>query len=213
MKPPKPSRKLNRYTTLPVLLDLLTRKKLVLLDPNRWEDRSDAELIIEYKKIEHISKLFAICFCIGNETIHAWKAYAEGISGCCIQFDENKLIESLDGNRQIRYHDVMYCKTKKIYSNNIKLMPFIKRWPYRIEREFRILWEGDIQENRTEIEINLDSISRITVSQDMPTSIKSLIREICYTNPTIQVNSSTIFRNVKFIETVKKSISESTARR
>lgn len=30
--------KLNRFTTLPVLLDLLQRKKLVLLDPDKWDE-------------------------------------------------------------------------------------------------------------------------------------------------------------------------------
>ena len=33
-----------------VLLDLLRRKKLVLLSPDKWEDRNDGEIISEYKK-------------------------------------------------------------------------------------------------------------------------------------------------------------------
>ena len=36
-------KKLNRFTTLPVLLDLLKRKRLVLLDPAVWEDKNDSE--------------------------------------------------------------------------------------------------------------------------------------------------------------------------
>lgn len=41
--------KLNRFTTLPVLLDLLQRQKLTLLDPKSWEDKNDSEIILEYK--------------------------------------------------------------------------------------------------------------------------------------------------------------------
>jgi len=44
------SRKLNRYTSLPILLDLLRRRKIVLVDPSTWEDRNDADIIKEYQK-------------------------------------------------------------------------------------------------------------------------------------------------------------------
>jgi hypothetical protein len=54
--------KLNRYTTLPVLLDLLKRQRLVLLDPKSWEDRNDAGVMREYKKRKKARRLFALCF-------------------------------------------------------------------------------------------------------------------------------------------------------
>jgi len=108
MKTEKTPRKLNRYTTLPVLLNLLRMKKIVLLDPSAWEDRNDAEIILEYKKRKKIRKLFAICFGIGDETIHHWKTYADGISGCCIEFDEKKLLKSFKGINEIRLGDVTY---------------------------------------------------------------------------------------------------------
>ncbi len=54
--------RLNRFTTLPVLLDLLERKKLVLLDPKSWDDKNDTEVILAYKKKAKIENLFALCF-------------------------------------------------------------------------------------------------------------------------------------------------------
>jgi hypothetical protein len=167
MKTKQKSRKLNRYTTLPVLLDLLRRKKIVLIDPSTWEDRNDAEIILEYKNRNEITKLFAVCFGIGDETIHHWKTYASGISGCCIEFDENKLLTSFDGIKEVRWGEVNYKKINEVRENTIKLsiIPFVKRWPYRCENEFRILWEGETSQNTIDIDIALTSINKITLSQ------------------------------------------------
>jgi hypothetical protein len=87
MKIKERKEKINRYTSLPILLDLLKRKKLVLLYPKTWEDKNDYQIILEYKRREKIHNLFAICFSTDDETIHGWKNYASGISGCLIEFD------------------------------------------------------------------------------------------------------------------------------
>lgn len=52
----KEIRILNRFTTLPNLLDFLERKKLVLLDPKSWDDRNDTEVIMAYKEKKNIEK-------------------------------------------------------------------------------------------------------------------------------------------------------------
>jgi hypothetical protein len=209
MKTEQQSRKLNRYTTLPVLLDLLRRKKIVLLDPSTWEDRNDAEIILEYKKRKKIPKLFAVCFGIGDETIHHWKTYANGISGCCIEFDEKKLLTSFQGIKEVRWGDVTYKKINEAKENTIKVnrIPFVKRWPYRCENEFRILWEGETSQNTIDIDIDLNSINKITLSQKMPddvsTSIKELLREEIR-DPSRKINRSTLYENSRWIKAFKK---------
>ena len=97
--------RLNRFTTLPVLLDRLTRRKLVLLDPSRWEDKNDSLVLLDYKSRRRLSGLFACCFCADYETVHHWKTYSNGISGCCVQFDRPKLIGQLGRVREVRYRD------------------------------------------------------------------------------------------------------------
>lgn len=82
--------RLKRFTTLPVLLDFLQRKKLVLLDPKLWDDRNDSEIILEYKKRKELKNLFAVCFTHGDETVHHWKTFSDGPSGCVIEFDAKK---------------------------------------------------------------------------------------------------------------------------
>jgi len=209
MKTKKPPKKLSRYTTLPVLLDLLRRKKIVLLDPSTWEDKNDAEIILEYKKKKKISNLFAICFSTGDETIHHWKTYANGISGCCIEFDGNKLLSKFQGINEVRYNKVSYKKINAIEEVEVDLIPFFKRWPYRCESEFRVIWEGKTTQKKIEIEINLHSINKITISQQMPSdvsdSIKELLREK-FKNPDKKIIRSTLYENKKWIDAFKKNI-------
>ena len=209
MKTEKLSRKLNRYTTLPVLLDLLRRKKIVLLDPSTWEDRNDAEIILEYKKKKRTPNLFAICFSIGDETIHHWKTYADGISGCCIEFDENKLLSSFRRMKEVRWDDVTYKKIHEIEKMKVKIdrIPFIKRWPYRYENEFRIIWEGKTSRTTIDIDIDLHSINKITISQGMPSDVSASIKELLreeIKDPSKKINRSTLYENRGWIKAFTK---------
>jgi hypothetical protein len=200
--------KLNRYTSLPILLDLLKRKKLVLLDPKTWEDKNDSQIILEYKRRKKIRNFFAICFSTDDETIHGWKNYASGISGCLIEFDKEKLLNSFIGIKGIRKGNVHYKKVTDVEENSIEVddIPFIKRYPYRIETEFRILWEGRTDEEKIEFDISLNSINKITISQNMPkdvyNTIVSLLRED-FKDPEKRINRSTLFENQRWIKAFK----------
>ena len=201
-------KKLNRYTTLPVLLDLLKRKRLVLLDPVSWEDRNDSEIVLEYKKRKGIEKLFALCFSHGDETIHHWKTFADGISGCCIEFDAAKLTDHLSSIDGIKHGPVVYRKMMDIDKGTIDVdkIPFTKRWPYRCEEEYRIIWEGCVPENQFEIEIDLQMIRKITISQRMPGQVYNTIREYLregFQNPEKRINRSTIYENQMWIAKFK----------
>lgn len=204
----KRSRKLNRYTTLPVLLDMLRRKKMVLLDPSTWEDRNDSQIILEYQARRGIPKLFAVCFGVGEETVHHWKTYASGISGCCIEFDEMMLLKSFHGIKEVRWGDVTYKKLWEVKENTIETaqMPFLKRYAYRIENEFRILWEGQTGEENFEVEIDLKSINKITISQNMPfdiyETIVNLLRETLK-DPRKKIYRSTLFDNKSWMRSFK----------
>lgn len=200
--------RLNRFTTLPVLLDFLERKKLVLLDPKSWDDKNDTEVILAYKEKKGIEKLFALCFTHNYETIHHWKTFASGSSGCCIEFDANKLIQIFK-KAKLRHGIVEYKKIKEATSNSFKLnqLPFIKRKPYECEQEYRIIWEGDIDANVFELDVPLDTINKITISQQMPEqvfiTIKNLLKKT-FDDPEKRISRSTIYENKKWINSFNK---------
>jgi hypothetical protein len=209
MKTEQASTKLNRFTSLPVLFDLLRRKKLVIRDPSIWEDKNDVEVILEYKRREEIPNLFAICFCVGDETIHHWKAYADGDSGCCIEFDKAKLLACFRGIPEVRSSKVKYREVKRVEDEQpaLKDYPFIKRMPYRFENEFRILWQGKKRGRSIDLDIDLNSIKRITLSQKMSEDIYTSTEKRLRANIndlSIEINRSTIFKNCRWIRAFKK---------
>jgi hypothetical protein len=147
-----------------------------------------------------------MCFCTSRETIHHWKTFADGPSGCCIQFDKNKLLQAVDAvddhSGKLLYSVVQYkgIKTVKTHTPSLRRYPFVKRLPYNIEREYRIIWIGDTSEKMKEIPIPLDSIIKITFSPQMPRDVfennKHLLRRLLHrgTNE-LKINLSTVLEN------------------
>jgi len=201
--------KLNRFTTLPILLDLLERKKLTLLNPILWEDKNDSEIILEYKRRKSIKNLFALCFSHNDETIHHWKTFSNGPSGCVIEFDAVKLISHIEKIPGIKQGKVEYKRIIEIEKDKIQVdkMPFTKRWPYRCEEEYRIIFETENEMDFYEIDIPLELISKVTISQQMPKQIYETIKKQLKNskdNPEGRVNKSTLYENNKWINSFKR---------
>jgi hypothetical protein len=196
--------KLNRYTSLPVLLDLLQNQRLLLLDPKSWEDRNDSGVMAEYQRRRKAARLFALCFSYGDETIHQWKAFADGISGCCIEFDAQKLIARFE-EKGLRCGIVRYQKLNQVNDRTLRLeqMPFTKRWPYRCEDEFRVIWEGESKDAFYEVPINLRLIRKITLNQKMPGQVFDTVREMLrgvFRDPTKRISHSTLYENARWLK-------------
>ncbi|PZR12164.1 MAG: hypothetical protein DI539_20255 [Flavobacterium psychrophilum] len=205
-----PITKLNRFTTLPILLDMLERKKLTLLNPRLWEDKNDSEIILEYKSRKGIENLFALCFSHDDETIHHWKTYSNGPSGCVIEFDAKKLFAILDEIPGLKHRKVIYKKIDEVSSKKtIELtdVPFTKRWPYRCEEEYRIIYETNEKMDFFEIEIPLSVIRKVTISQQMPEQIYNTIKSHLKgttKNPDSRISRSTLYENKRWINGFKK---------
>jgi hypothetical protein len=181
-----------------------------LLDPKSWEDKNDSEIILEYKK--KIKNLFAICLSHGDETIHHWKTFSNGSSGCLIEFDAQKLFAVIDKIPNLKHKKITYRKLSDIQSKTTTLrvsdIPFTKRWPYRCEEEYRIIIESDNETDKFfDIEINLDIIKKITINQQMPETIYKTIKEYLKDlkgSPDSRINRSTLFENKRWINRFKK---------
>jgi hypothetical protein len=197
-------RKLYRYTTLPVLIDMLETGKMVLLNPSSWEDRNDALIIEAYKKKANIPKLFAICFTHKPQTIHHWKSFANGSGGCCIVFDAQSLLQTFSSISGIRYGVIEYRKLNdsNISTYSIEDIPFIKRKPYEFEREYRIIWEGRSNDNYFSVNMDLGNIIEIVFNQQMPEPIFKSLKQFLtkhYRFTENQIIHSTILENKTWV--------------
>ncbi len=192
------------------MLDMLKRKKLVFLDPASWEDKNDSEILLEYKKKRKLQSLFVFCCSLGDETIHHWKTFADGISGCCIEFASKEFVALLKTFDGVRFGPVAYRKIHDLRGRAlaVKSIPFTKRWPYRCEEEFRIIWESRTNAPCYEIDFDLRMIKKITISQQMPDQVYSTIREYlksAFKNPDQRINRSTIYQNRIWIGKFKQA--------
>lgn len=164
---------LNRYTTLPVLFDTLVKKRITLINPEKWEDRNDAYFIDTFRRKKKYKTVLGICFSRVRETYHHWKIYAPGIAGVCIEFNKAKIIRAIKGRKNIRGRAVKYEWIKDAQSiKDINMLPFIKRKPFKDEQEFRIVyWNKSQIETSYDITIDIDFINKITLSPFLPESL------------------------------------------
>jgi hypothetical protein len=202
--------KLNRFTTFPFLLDIIVRQKLTLLNPDFWEDYNDRKTIQFYKKKTNAKSIYALCLTFKSETIHHWNAFANGPSGCCIEFSHSKLTKILD-RLQIKYGKVTYMKIADLTGGTPiggDLLPFVKRTPFRPENEYRIIATSDKEQlPAIEIPISLDIINRITLSNKLPkVTFNSLKQTIVGLEPALKdkITRSSLYENNTWIEYFSK---------
>jgi len=165
---------LNRYTTLPILLDILHKKHITLLSPETWEDRNDAYYLERYQLESKFRSVLAICFSLHRETFHHWRVFSSGSCGVCIEFKKDGLLQRVAGQKGFRHQAVDYRWIGDLKKNRPQLAswPFLKRRPFEDEREYRIIFESSTDNVRSKsIPIDLSSIRHITLSPWLPSSI------------------------------------------
>lgn len=181
----KPSnRYLRRYTDLTALLHILQSRSISLLDPNHWEDKNDSEFMRIFKNGSTLTSLVALCFTQAGETYHHWKVFAKGMSGVCIYFNKEKLISQL-AQQNVVGDAVNYFTLQGLKSASLSLaeLPFSKRYQFRDEKEFRLIYACEHEQFTVKsFAIELDCIERIALSPwlapALADSIKQTIRAI-----------------------------------
>jgi hypothetical protein len=174
-----------RYTTVVSMLDILRNKRLILLNPENWQDKNDSELLKKYaKKIGEEKHISALCFTLVEDSVLHWNIPT---AECRIKFDLTKLIGNLNAVKGVRHERVQYRTIQELQQSmkkqeiELQEWPFIKRWPYRAEEEYRIIWEGKATEKdggSVDIPIDIECIKRITISQHMPECLFKTLKEI-----------------------------------
>jgi hypothetical protein len=132
---------LVRYTSLGSLLDLLRNKRLTLTSPLFWEDGNDAFSLNEYRLRKQANSILALCFTQAAETFHHWKVFTRAEDGVRIEFNRKPVIDWVSQVKELTGRKVIYEEIKKFKSNKYGLddLPFLKRYPYRDELEFRLI--------------------------------------------------------------------------
>jgi hypothetical protein len=158
---------LRRYTDIPALIHLLSRRQITLLDPQSWDDKNDSRYLALYQEKKKLASVLALCFSQSGETYHHWRVFAGGPSGVCVRFRKTALLNALRHEVPIQASSVKYLTLKDIRKDAPKVrdLPFLKRVAFEHEDEFRIIHESQTEKMRTlNISIPLSCIERITLS-------------------------------------------------
>jgi len=192
---------LRRYTDVPALLYLLNRKAVTLLDPVSWEDTNDSHYLSLYKGYRRLGCLLALCFTQAGESYHHWRVFANGAGGVCVQFDRVALLAAVKLHDGIRARSVKYLTLSAIRSTppSARNLPFVKRYAYAHEKEFRIIYESHSDDPVTlDIPVVLDAIVRITLSPWIQPTLSAELRKMLKAIPGcshLEVARSTLIGN------------------
>ncbi len=198
---PKTAPILNRYTSLPIALDILVRRRVTLLSPETWEDRNDAFYLERYREEKNLRTLVAICFSARGETFHHWKVFSSGSSGVCIEFDKNRLLKAFPSSRGFRYGEIEYRLVKTVNNRRpeVETWPFLKRKAFKDEGEFRIIYENRAAHERAKlVDIDLGAINKVTLSPWLPDAVAESVQALIKTIKgceRLSVNRSSLIDN------------------
>lgn len=172
---------LRRYTDLTALIFLLNEKKITLLDPESWDDKNDSHYLSVYKEKKKLKSVLALCFSETGETYHHWRVFANGSGGVCIKFKRTSFVKALTKQPHLRMRQVKYLTLDAIegMTLSVKDLPFLKRYAFEHECEFRVVYESDATKTRKlDIPIPLSCIDKITLSPWMHPDLSSHIKRV-----------------------------------
>jgi hypothetical protein len=162
---------LRRYTDLAALVYLLTERKITLLDPRYWDDSNDSYYLRIYRDKKQFKSVLALCFTQASERYHHWRVFTNGSSGVRIRFRRSELLNAIRRTQNVRAQRVEYLTLPELRRRapNTQDLPFLKRYPFTDEREFRIICESRTQKmHALDIPIPLSCIDEIILSPWLP---------------------------------------------
>ncbi len=162
------SRYLRRYANLTALIYLLSERKITLLDPASWDDTNDSHFLAVYRRKKRLKCVLALCFTQTEESYHHWRVFAPGSDGVCIRFKRSDLLKAVRDRSGFRQESVTYVKLGKARRTSLATeeLPFVKRFAFAHESEFRVIYESETgrEPKLLDIPISLSSIGKVTLS-------------------------------------------------
>ena len=202
---------LRRYTSLPSLLHLLRKREITLLSPEKWDDKNDAFFMSEFKKRKNLKSVLALCFTEAHETYHHWKVFTQGSEGVRITFKRDELLAAFDTTTNIRKGAVTYKLIRQLrkFRATVAQLPFLKRQPYKDEKEFRLVY-ADLGEgiDTKPFKIDLTCIQRITLNPWMPKPLADAVKATIHSIDRcgkIKVSRTTLLENEQWKKLARRS--------
>ena len=173
-----------RYTNLAAAIHLLKNGKITLLNPMNWDDKNDVYFMRRYKEQRKAKAVLALCFIEGAESYHHWKVFSNGPDGVSINFEKDKLLSIFKKENKVQHGYVEYLLIQEIEklsatpTLDVAELPFLKRYPYRDEEEYRIIYT-DLKRRSylKDYDIDLSWIKWIRLS---PWMLKLLVKSVIY---------------------------------
>lgn len=192
----------RRYTNLASALHILRNKCLTLLSPETWDDRNDAFFMAEYKRLKQAKTILAICLAVREETYHHWQVFSRGADGVCLELDSEKLRSAFSRAEGVRHQIVDYqliTQVNKMADVDLERLPFMKRWPYGDESEYRAVYiDNDKELAAYAVPIELNAITRVTLSPWLAPALVPVVKETLKSLPGcsgLRVDRSTLIDN------------------
>ncbi len=125
-------------------LKTIVKGKMKLSDPDFWEDYIDRAFFDIYKEYKG-QTYFSLCFTASVNSL-MWQVYGNKKDAVLVEFDGDELIKLLkEMNSETLFAPIIYdgginrTEHKKFWKEHKNFMPFVKRTPYAVEAEWRVI--------------------------------------------------------------------------
>lgn len=170
---------LRRYTDLSALFYLLSKRKLTLVDPRRWDDRNDSYCLRQYREKKKLESVLALCFVQVSERYHFWRVFGNGSSGVRVKFKKQALLKAVNKVMGLRHRKVDYKLLKEINGYpEVETLPFMKRWGFQDEKEYRIVYGSRKKLRKFDISIPLSCIDSIKLNPWLDHDLFDHLRDV-----------------------------------
>ncbi len=214
-----PPHKLNKFLEWKYAKRIIETGLIPLLSPENWPDENDRAVMAHYAQLRRQTTpdftVLASCFLCGPETVYHWKSFAEKEEDvCCIEFEAKKFIDRLIPptgeflKGKVKYRPWAQLSKKVKWQNQedevIENLPFFKRWPFRCEDEYRVVWGGDQGSAQGGIHINVqDVITKVNLSPKLPKQEFEARKQALGRRPGIEILHSTLNHNKDWMEAIQ----------
>ncbi len=150
---------LRRYADILSIADMLQHKRLTLLSPAKWADQNDSHSLEVYRRRVGVDHVVALCLTEASETYHHWQVFSGHGHGACVVFDKPALLARLAKRSElimgkVRYESQAYVEKHKPLPT--EELPFVKRYAFRDEKEFRVIALLDDMLGSSTLNVSID---------------------------------------------------------